>query len=76
MGQPSTQAEDRLITDKEVAHLLGASRSWPWKLAQDGRLPAPIRLTARCTRWRLSEIRAWMADPQGWQAANAPKMGG
>lgn len=74
MAQHTTQVEDRLITDKEVAHLLGASRSWPWKLAQDGRLPAPIRLTERCTRWRLSEIRAWMADPQGWQAANAQRM--
>ncbi|CAM3793903.1 AlpA family transcriptional regulator [Kerstersia gyiorum] len=72
----SNQVGERLITDKEVAHLLGASRSWPWKLAQDGRLPAPIRITERCTRWRLSEIRAWMADPQGWQAANAPKLEG
>ncbi|MGO3741193.1 helix-turn-helix transcriptional regulator [Kerstersia sp.] len=68
--------DDRFITDREVADLLGASRSWPWKLVQDGRLPAPIRLTERCTRWRLSEIRAWMADPQGWQAANAPKLEG
>lgn len=76
MGQPSTQAEDRLITDKEVAHLLGAFRSWPWNLAQDGKLPAPIGLTGCCIRCHLSEIRAWMADPQGWQAANALKMGG
>lgn len=71
MIQQTTQADDRLITDKEVAHLLGASRSWPWKLAQAGKFPAPIKLSARCTRWRLSAVREWMADPQAWQAANA-----
>lgn len=70
MAQHTTQADDRLITDKEVAHLLGASRSWPWKLAQAGKFPAPIKLSARCTRWRLSAVREWMADPQAWQAAN------
>lgn len=70
MVQQTTQAEDRLITDKEVAHLLGASRSWPWKLVQEGKFPTPIKLSARCTRWRLSAVREWMADPQAWQAAN------
>jgi len=71
MTQPTIQADDRLITDKEVAHLLGASRSWPWKLAQAGKFPAPIKLSARCTRWRISAVREWMADPQAWQAANS-----
>jgi prophage regulatory protein len=48
--------------------MIGASRSWPWKLARDGRFPQPIKLSARCTRWRLSDVRAWMADPLAWQA--------
>lgn len=67
MAQQTTQAEDRLITDKEVAYLLGASRSWPWKLVQDGKFPEPVKLSSRCTRWRLSDVRKWMLDPQGWQ---------
>ena len=71
MAHQTTQAEDRLITDKEVAHLIGASRSWPWKLVQDGKFPEPIRLSSRCTRWRLSDVRKWMSDPQGWQAVNS-----
>ncbi|MGX5659385.1 helix-turn-helix transcriptional regulator [Castellaniella ginsengisoli] len=66
-AQPVT-ADDRLIADREVAHLIGASRSWPWKLARDGRFPKPIKLSARCTRWRLSDVRAWMANPMAWQA--------
>lgn len=65
--QAAAPVHDRLITDKEVAHLLGASRSWPWKLARAGRFPQPIKLSARCTRWRLSDVQAWMDDPQGWQ---------
>lgn len=71
MAQYTTQAEDRLITDKEVAHLLGASRSWPWKLVRAGKFPTPVKLSARCTRWRLSVVREWMADPQAWQSANS-----
>lgn len=63
-------ADDRLISDREVAHLLGASRSWPWKLVRDHRFPKPIQLSARCTRWRLSDVRAWMADPQGWATSH------
>jgi prophage regulatory protein len=66
MVQQTPQADDRLITDREVAHLLGASRSWPWKLARDGRFPKPIQLSSRCTRWRLSDVQAFMANPQSW----------
>lgn len=70
MSQKVFPADDRLITDREIAHLLGASRSWPWKLVRDGRFPKPIQLSAHCTRWRLSDVRAWMADPQGWAASH------
>lgn len=71
MAEYTTQAEDRLITDKEVAHLLGSSRSWPWKRVRAGKFPTPVKLSVRCTRWRLSAVREWMADPQAWQAANS-----
>lgn len=70
MSHQMVNADDRLITDKEVAHLLGASRSWPWKLVQAGKFPVPVRITPRCTRWRLSEVKRWMADPQAWQQQN------
>lgn len=66
MVRQPTPTDDRLITDREVAHLLGASRSWPWKLARDGRFPQPVKLSTRCTRWRLSDVQAFMADPQNW----------
>lgn len=67
MSHQTVNADDRLITDKEVAHLLGASRSWPWKLVQEGKFPAPIKITPRCTRWRLSDVKQWMLNPNAWQ---------
>ena len=54
MVQRTTQAEDRLITDKEVAHLLGASRSWPWKLVQAGKIPHSHK--AVCPLYSLASI--------------------
>ncbi|WP_132580202.1 AlpA family phage regulatory protein [Paralcaligenes ureilyticus] len=70
MPHQTTQNDDRLVTDREVAQLLSASRSWPWKLSSEGKFPQPIRLSSRCTRWRLSDVRIWMADPQAWQRAH------
>lgn len=40
-----------------------------WRVKMDeGKAPRPIRLTARCTVWRGSDILAWLADPLGWRA--------
>ncbi|TAL89591.1 MAG: AlpA family phage regulatory protein [Candidimonas sp.] len=69
----TTQNDDRLVTDREVAQLLSCSRSWPWKLSSEGKFPKPIRLSARCTRWSRLSVLAWMADPQAWQAAHGGK---
>lgn len=70
MAEKCTPVEDRLITDREVARMIGVSRSWTWRLTAEGRFPAPVRLSARCTRWRLSAVRGWMADPTGWRPAS------
>lgn len=66
---PSVSADDRFITDREVARMIGGSRSWIWQLTKEGRFPTPIKLSERCTRWRLSAVQTWMADPQGWSTS-------
>lgn len=66
MVQQATSTDDRLISDSTVADLIDSSRSWPWKLYAAGKFPAPIKISPRCTRWRLSDVRAWMADPAAW----------
>ena len=46
--------------DKDLATRFGVSRQTIWRLVKsDPKFPKPIRLTAGCTRWQLSEIEAW-----------------
>ncbi|ROR21725.1 AlpA family transcriptional regulator [Comamonas sp. BIGb0124] len=68
MAHQGTSSTDRFITDIEAAHLVGVTRSYPWKLAARGEFPKPVKITSGCTRWRLSEIQTWMADPSAWKA--------
>lgn len=62
--------EDRFISVREAAHLIGMSMSWLWKAVRAGRFPGPVRLSDNCVRWRLSEVRGWMTDPAGWNRTN------
>lgn len=43
------------------------SRAKVWRDVRDGKFPAPVKLGDHVTAWRVEDIRAWMADPQGWQ---------
>ena len=48
------------IRDTEIGQRFGTCRQTPWRLAKsDPTFPKPIRLTAGCTRWLLSEVEAW-----------------
>ncbi len=31
-----------------------------WREVKAGRFPRPIKLTERCSAWRVSDIREWM----------------
>lgn len=55
-----TQAP-QLLTDKDLAARWSVHRITPWEWARQGRIPKPIKLSSRCTRWRLSEILEWEA---------------
>lgn len=58
--QADLRADVRLVTVREVADLLGVHVRSVWRLAQSGEIPAPIRLSARVIRWRLSDLRAFL----------------
>ena len=49
---------DRLLRIAEVQEMTGLSRASVYKMVADGRLPPPVRLSARCVRWRESELQA------------------
>lgn len=50
-------AEVALVSVREVAELLGVNARTVWRMAQTGDIPAPIRLSERVVRWRLSDLR-------------------
>lgn len=54
----------------EVITLVGLSRASIYSRASQRTFPSPIKLTAHASGWRLGDIRAWLADPTGWGAAN------
>ena len=45
---------DKLLTDIELAALLGCARSTIWKWVADGVLPKPLKIGGM-SRWKLSE---------------------
>lgn len=49
-----------LLSDVQAADALCMSRSQLWALDSEERIPAPIRLSTRLTRWRTDELRAWV----------------
>ncbi len=42
-----------------------------WRqLVLAGKAPQPEQLSVRCVAWDVTEIRKWLADPQGYTAIN------
>lgn len=50
-------ADVTLLTVRQVAELLGVHVRSVWRLVQTRDMPAPIRLSERIVRWRLSDLR-------------------
>ena len=46
-----------LLSDRDVASLLGVSRASIWRRVADGTLPRPIKIGS-ATRWRRDELLA------------------
>ena len=46
------------VRDKVVAGLWGCSIPTVWRMARDGRLPRPRKLSDRVTAWNVGELRA------------------
>jgi predicted DNA-binding transcriptional regulator AlpA len=44
-----------------AAELCGVSRSQWWKLHSAGKVPLPIYLGSKAPRWRVEELRLWLA---------------
>jgi predicted DNA-binding transcriptional regulator AlpA len=70
--------EPLLVGGKELARLLEVSTATVERMKAAGKLPRPVLLAAGCHRWRLAEVREWVAcgcppRPE-WEARrNGPK---
>lgn len=59
MDRP-TQAVDSFLRLPQVLQIIPVSRSGWWAGVKDGRYPAPVKLSARVTVWRMSDVQAYI----------------
>lgn len=53
---------EKLLTRKEVEHIIGLKRSTIYDWMRSGRFPRPMRLGPKAVRWRQSDITTWMEE--------------
>ncbi len=58
---------DALLRLPEVIALVGLRRASIYARAAKQVFPAPVKLTAHASGWRVGDVRAWLADPTGWK---------
>jgi len=51
--------DDRLLTIKELSELTQLAIGTLYRLSSEGRIPT-VHLSARCIRFRLSDLRHWI----------------
>jgi prophage regulatory protein len=49
-----------MLTVRDVSDLLCVSRRTIWRWAASGRLPPPLRVGPKCTRWRVTDIQRYV----------------
>ena len=54
------QPEERLLKFHEVEKKVSFGRTTIYKLIREGTFPKPLKLTLNSSRWKLSEIQAFM----------------
>lgn len=63
---------DDALVDKHVRRTVtGLGDSETYDRIAEGRFPAALKLGKRCSRWRVGDLRAWLADPLNWRAKEA-----
>jgi predicted DNA-binding transcriptional regulator AlpA len=60
--QPLTivQVPGALMMPSVTSAVTGLSISTLYRKVSAGQFPAPVRLGARCTRWKADDVRAWL----------------
>ena len=61
------QLSDALLRIKTVEHATGLSGATIYRKLRAGDFPKPVRMGARCTRWKAADVRAWIQAQGGGQ---------
>ncbi|MFY7913207.1 MAG: helix-turn-helix transcriptional regulator [Rubrivivax sp.] len=56
----AVQLADALLRIATVTQATGLSTATIYRKLAAGAFPEPIRLGARCTRWKAADVRAWI----------------
>lgn len=60
-----------LVPIATVRRLVGLRDSAIYERVRGQRMPAPLRLSARCSRFRAGDLREYLRDPLGWKPEKA-----
>ena len=63
----------QLLRVSEVAAMLGVHTRSVWRLASNGTIPRPVRLSLRLVRWRRADLERHLATLGDGQAARPPQ---
>ena len=55
-----TAIKDQFLRLPQVMEISGLAKSTIWAYVKKGKFPQPIKLSARVTVWKLSDIHKWM----------------
>ncbi len=59
---PDAHADVALADINDLRALIRMSASWIHEEVRHGRFPEPVIREPRCTRWRISDVRAWLIE--------------
>jgi len=62
LAPPKPEPRPELLTASEVARLLRVDRRTVRRMAVAGEIPAPVAVSAKRSRWRRTDIDAWLAE--------------
>jgi len=53
---------DRLLRLPQVLEIVPVSKSTWWLRVKEGRYPKPVKLSRRCTAWKMSDVMALLEN--------------
>jgi len=57
-----TEISDRFVKLDEVERRVGLGKSMIYRLIQEGKFPAPYKVTPLASRWSDQEVCAWIEE--------------